>query len=90
MQRVYDAIPMFIVLFLLAAVANTLGLFGAFGPHIQLVGRWVLVVALAAVGLQGHWRAFVGAGARPLVLGFLTWLAVAGTSLAIQSWTKAL
>jgi uncharacterized integral membrane protein (TIGR00698 family) len=89
-KRVYDAVPMFIILFLLAAVMKTLGLFGAFAPDIQVAGRWVLVVALAAVGLQGHWRAFVGAGAKPLLLGFLTWLAVAGTSLLIQSWTKAL
>ena len=90
MRRVYDAIPMFIVLFLLAAVMKTLGLFGAYGPDIQVAGRWVLVVALAAVGLQGHWRAFVGAGAKPLLLGFLTWLAVAGTGLMIQAWMKTL
>ncbi len=90
MRRVYDAIPMFIVLFLLAAILKSLGLFGAYGPDIQVLGRWVLVVALAAVGLQGHWRAFVGAGARPLLLGFLTWIAVAGTSLMIQAWTKSL
>lgn len=89
-KRVYDAVPMFILLFLLAAVLKSLGLFGAYGADIQLAGRWVLVAALAAVGLQGHWRAFVGAGARPLLLGFLTWLAVAGTSLMIQAWTKAL
>ena len=89
-KRVYDAIPMFIVLFLIAALLKSLGLFGAYGPVIQTAGRWVLVVALAAVGLQGHWRAFVGAGARPLLLGFLTWIAVAGTSLIVQVWTKTL
>ena len=89
-RRVYDAVPMFVVLFLLAAVLKTLGVFGAYGPDIQIVGRWVLVVALAAVGLQGHWRAFVGAGARPLLLGFLTWIAVAVTSLGIQFWTNSL
>lgn len=90
LKRVYDAVPMFILLFLLAAVAKTAGLFGTHGPDIQVVGRWVLVVALAAVGLQGHWRAFVGAGAKPLLLGFLTWLVVAGTSLIVQGWTHAL
>jgi len=89
-RRVYEAIPMFIVLFLAAAVLNTVGAFGHYAPLIQVAGRWVLVVALAAVGLQGHWRAFVGAGIKPLLLGFLTWMAVAGTSLAIQNWTHAL
>ena len=80
----------FIVLFVVASLLNTLGLIGQFGPTVQLVGRWVLVVALAAVGLQGHWRAFAGAGTRPLLLGLMTWVSVAVTSLAIQTWTGSL
>jgi uncharacterized integral membrane protein (TIGR00698 family) len=89
-QRVYQAVPVFIILFILASLLNTVGLMGQFGPGVQLVGRWVLVVALAAVGLQGHWRAFTGAGARPLLLGLVTWAAVALASLAIQMWTNSL
>ena len=49
-----------------------------------------MVVALAAVGLQGHWRAFAGAGARPLLLGGLTWFAVAAASLVMQTFTHQL
>ncbi len=89
-KRVYAAVPMFIVLFVLAAAANTAGLIGSHAMEIQWLGRLVMVVALAAVGLQGHWRAFVGAGSRPLVLGLVTWLAVALSSLAIQFWSHAL
>jgi uncharacterized integral membrane protein (TIGR00698 family) len=89
-QRVYQAVPVFIILFVLASLLNTLGLIGQFGPSVQLVGRWVLVVALAAVGLQGHWRAFTGAGARPLLLGLVTWAVVALASLVIQMLTNAL
>ena len=89
-QRVYQAVPVFIILFVAASLLNTLGLMGQSGPSVQLIGRWVLVVALAAVGLQGHWRAFTGAGTRPLVLGLLTWVAVALSSLAIQTWTDSL
>ena len=61
--------PTFIILFVLAAAANTAGLIGTHASQVQMLGRLVMVVALAAVGLQGHWRAFVGAGSRPLVLG---------------------
>ena len=89
-RRVYQAVPVFIVLFVIASLLNTLGLMGQLGPIAQLVGRWVLVVALAAVGLQGHWRAFAGAGSRPLLLGLLTWISVAVTSLAVQTWSGAL
>ena len=89
-RRVYQAIPVFIILFVMASLLNTLGLIGQFGPTLQFAGRWVLVVALAAVGLQGHWRAFAGAGTRPLLLGLTTWVSVAVTSLVIQTWTHSL
>ena len=59
-RRVYDAFPVFIVLFVVASCGQTLGLFGDHAATVQLLGRWVMVVALAAVGLQGHWRAFAG------------------------------
>ncbi len=83
-RRVYDVFPVFILLFLIASLIRTAGLTGGFSADLQLVGRWVLVIALAAVGLQGHWRAFAGAGARPLLLGGLTWFAVASASLLMQ------
>ena len=89
-RRVYNAFPMFILLFLLASLARTLGLTGELTPDFQILGRWVLVIALAAVGLQGHWRAFAGAGARPLLLGAVTWAVVAGVSLAMQAATRQL
>jgi uncharacterized integral membrane protein (TIGR00698 family) len=90
LKRVYAAVPMFIVLFVLAAAANTAGLIGSHDQQVQMLGRLVMVVALAAVGLQGHWRAFVGAGSKPLVLGLVTWFAVAVSSLLIQTWSHAL
>ena len=89
-KRVYAAVPAFIILFVVAAAANTAGLIGPHAMQVQMLGRIVMVVALAAVGLQGHWRAFVGAGSRPLVLGLVTWFVVAASSLAVQTWTHAL
>ena len=85
MKRVYDAFPVFILLFLAASLARTAGLITGHGADIQTIGRWIMVIALAAVGLQGHWRAFAGAGARPLLLGALTWAAIAVVSLALQA-----
>jgi uncharacterized integral membrane protein (TIGR00698 family) len=89
-RRVYQAVPTFILLFVLASVLNSFGALGHYAPDVQLLGRWVMVIALAAVGLQAHWRAFVGAGAKPLVLGFSTWMAVAVASLVIQTWVHTL
>src|SRR3984957_11993762 len=53
-RRVYDSFPVFILLFLVASLIATLGLTGGHTGEIQTMGRWVMVVALAAVGLQGH------------------------------------
>jgi uncharacterized integral membrane protein (TIGR00698 family) len=89
-RRVYDSFPVFILLFLAASIITTLGLTGGHSAEIQLLGRWVMLVALAAVGLQGHWRAFAGAGARPLLLGGITWFAVAASSLLVQAFTRQL
>lgn len=90
-QRVLKAVPMFIIAFIIASLLKTVGVVGAAAaPVIQTAGQWVLVVALSAVGLQGHWRAFAGAGLRPILLGFAAWFVVAGSSLAVQSWTGIL
>ncbi|MCW3476808.1 YeiH family protein [Limobrevibacterium gyesilva] len=88
--RIGKVIPWFIGLFVLASLANTLGLVGPAAPTLQLLARFVLVVALAAVGLQAHWRAFAGAGFGPLLLGLGTWAVVAVSSLVVQAWTAQL
>ena len=88
--RIYKAVPWFILWFVVASLINTLGLLGDLAPTIQTVARFVMVVALAAVGLQGHWRAFAGAGFKPLVLGLACWVVVAISSLLVQGWTGQL
>jgi len=88
--RLKKSVPWFIGLFVIASLVNTLGLIGPFAPDLQLFARFVLVVALAAVGLQAHWRAFAGAGVGPLLLGLGTWAVVALSSLAVQAWTAQL
>jgi len=89
-KRLLKAIPWFIGLFVVASLANTLGLIGPAAPTLQILARFVLVVALAAVGLQGNWRAFAGAGPMPLLLGLGTWIVVAASSLAVQYITSSL
>jgi uncharacterized integral membrane protein (TIGR00698 family) len=84
--RIKKAIPWFIALFILTSLINTLG-FVPWPGQIQDFARFVLVVALAAVGMQAHWRAFAGAGVGPLMLGLGTWFVVAASSLAVQAWT---
>ena len=78
-------VPWFIVGFVLASLADTVGLIGS-GPHRVLTDAALalITVALAAVGLGSDVGAMRRAGVRPLVLGALLWLAVASVSLALQ------
>lgn len=78
-------VPWFIVWFLLAALVNTTGVIPA-GWHrgIALLATFLITTALAAIGLQTEIAKLVRAGSRPLALGFLLWVAVAATSLAVQ------
>lgn len=78
-------IPWFIFLFLGAALLRSAGLVpGVAATWLPLAGRFCIVVALSAVGLSADVRAIARTGWRPLGLGALLWILVAGTSLIVQ------
>ena len=83
-------VPWFLVWFLAASTANSLG---AFTPDARAafshIGLALTTLALAAVGLSSNLREFRQAGTRPLALGALIWIAVATTSVALQTLTGA-
>jgi uncharacterized integral membrane protein (TIGR00698 family) len=82
--------PWFLVWFLAASTADSLG---AFSPGARAafadIGLALTTIALAAVGLSSNLRELRQTGTRPLVLGALVWIAVATTSLALQALTAA-
>jgi uncharacterized integral membrane protein (TIGR00698 family) len=81
-------VPWFILWFLVAALVNTTGIVPpAWHAGIGAAAIFLISVALAAIGLQTELARLLRAGARPLALGFLLWLAVAVSSLAIQRAT---
>jgi uncharacterized integral membrane protein (TIGR00698 family) len=78
-------VPWFIVWFLCAALANGAGLVPrAWHDAIAFAAIALISVALAAIGLQTELARLLRSGPRPLALGFLLWIAVALSSLAIQ------
>ncbi len=81
-------IPWFILWFIAAALLNSTGIIpAAWHPGIGTAAIFLISVALAAIGLQTELTRLLRAGARPLALGFLLWIAVALSSLAIQRTT---
>jgi uncharacterized integral membrane protein (TIGR00698 family) len=83
--------PWFVLGFLGMAVLNSLGLLS---PDAQVwtkeAGKFMIVMALSAIGLQTDFRKMLQSGFRPMFLGFLVWLFVAGASLAVQMFTGQL
>ena len=48
-------------------------------------GKYLIIVALAGVGLGTNLRAVLKTGPRPIVLGLVVWAIVALTSLGIHA-----
>lgn len=81
-------IPPFLVLFLLAAGVNSLGLVpDGWGSGVDVAAAYLTTVALTAIGLGTPVRAVREAGWRPLALGGILWVLVAVSSLALMRLT---
>ena len=76
--------PWFILGFIaVAALVTFVPAVAKVGPHIVLVGRRSLVVALFLIGLSLSRAALARVGTRPLLLGIALWLVVAIGSLPL-------
>lgn len=77
-------LPWFILWFVAAAVLNTFGLIPPFA-HAPLteLAIFTIVVALSGVGLSADAQGIRAAGFRPILLGFILWVAIAVSSLTI-------
>jgi uncharacterized membrane protein YadS len=53
-------------------------------------GKFLIIAAMTAIGLNTDVRMFLKASPRALVLGALIWLVVAASSLATQYLTHSL
>ncbi len=81
-------LPLFVVAFVVAVVANTIGLVPTGWHHpLSDLSTWMITAALAAIGLSTDVDHIRRAGLRPLALGAILWLTVGLTSLALQAAT---
>ena len=77
--------PMFVLYFVLACIVNTTGILPAeVSRGLGMLGKFAIVLAMSAIGLNTDLPSLIKNGARPLALGMACWLAVAGTSLIVQ------
>lgn len=77
--------PMFILYFVLASIVNTTGVLPAeLSAALGAFGKFAIILAMVAIGLNTNIVALIKNGLRPILLGFVCWIAVAGTSLIVQ------
>lgn len=79
--------PWFVLGFVAASVINTFipvpsGLTG----FLSQAGKFVIVMAMASIGLNTNLVKLVKSGGKPILLGFICWSVLAVTSLAVQQF----
>jgi uncharacterized membrane protein YadS len=80
-------VPWFLVLFVVFAAINSLGVIPpAWLDAIRRGDLWLLCVGMAGVGLQTGFSDLRDAGPRPIVTGTLQWVFLAGLSYVLAAW----
>lgn len=80
--------PWFIVGFLATSLLNTIGIFNHTAvDFLSITGKFMIIMALSAVGLSADFRKMMKTGLKPLFLGFIVWIVVAVVSIVVQHFT---
>jgi uncharacterized integral membrane protein (TIGR00698 family) len=76
-------IPFFVIGFIaVAIIQNTLDIPTGIHDAIVLISKLLLGAGLVALGSSVRWRSIRAIGPRPLVMGMIAWVIVAGVALA--------
>ena len=80
--------PMFILYFLLASVVTTIcvsaGVSASVFTPLKTLSKFLIVMAMCAVGLSTNIVKLVKTGGKPLFMGFCCWVGITGVSLIMQ------
>ena len=82
------ALPLFIVLFLAASIVTTVAAAASVDPALfeplKTLSKFLIVMAMAAIGLNTDVVRLVKSGGKPIIMGFACWVAIAAVSLGMQ------
>lgn len=77
--------PFFILWFVVASIVNTIGVLPAELTHgLGAFGKFCIIWAMAAIGLNTNLMALIKNGLKPIILGLCCWFGVAIVSLIVQ------
>ena len=77
--------PWFVVFFVFAAILNTfINIPGGLSNGLVVAGKFIIVMAMVAIGLNTDLKSLLKNGIKPIILGLCCWFAVAGVSILVQ------
>lgn len=77
--------PWFVIGFVAASVINTfIPMPHGMSSFLAQVGKFVIVMAMASIGLNTNVVKLIKNGGKPILLGFICWVVLSLTSLAVQ------
>lgn len=77
--------PWFVLGFIATAIINTYAdLPSQLPENLVLIGKFMIVMAMVAIGLNTNLKKLVKNGYKPILLGLCCWLSVASVSLLVQ------
>jgi len=81
--------PWFILGFLVASIINTIGFISpSICTFFAEIGKFLIIMALTAIGLTTHLKSLISNGMKPILLGLSCWVAVALVSLLSQHYLQ--
>ena len=84
---VFTIFPWFILGFLVASIISTTGFISpSICKTLAQTGKFFIIMALTAIGLNTHLKHLISNGIKPILLGLSCWLAVALVSLVAQHY----
>jgi uncharacterized integral membrane protein (TIGR00698 family) len=81
--------PWFILGFIGMALINSTGIINqTLSFYIKESAKFMIVMALSAIGLKTDIKSMIQTGIKPLILGFIVWFSVSITSLLVQFFSR--
>jgi len=82
--------PFFILYFILASVITTiatgLGVPSSIFIPLKELSKFLIILAMAAIGLNTNIVKLIKTGGKPIIMGFFCWLGITAVSLALQHY----
>lgn len=77
--------PWFVIYFVIASIINTFaGIPEWVSKDLSLLGKFIIIMAMSAIGLNTNLKKLLSNGIKPIVLGLSCWFSVSIVSLIVQ------